>query len=33
LTDGRAWLRDLQDGAERLASLASFHWKALPTQS
>lgn len=33
LTDGCAWLRDLQDGAERLASLASFHWKALPTQS
>jgi len=32
LADGRALLRDLQDGADRLSSLANFHWKALPAQ-
>lgn len=27
LTDGRAWLRDTRDGADRVTSLAQFHWR------
>jgi hypothetical protein len=30
LRDGRAWLRDLEDGADRVTPLSAFHWKALP---
>jgi hypothetical protein len=29
LRDGRAWLKDLDDGADRVTPLAAFHWKAL----
>ena len=28
LTHGRAWLRDLRDGADHVAPLNGFHWKA-----
>jgi hypothetical protein len=28
--DGRVWLRDLQDGSDRVTPLTAFHWKALP---
>jgi hypothetical protein len=31
LSNGRAWLKDLRDGADRVSPLAAFHWKALPT--
>ncbi len=31
LRDGRAWLKDLQDGADRVTPLTAFHWKALPS--
>jgi hypothetical protein len=30
LSSGRAWLKDLRDGADRVSPLAAFHWKALP---
>jgi hypothetical protein len=30
LRDGRAWLKDLADGADRVTPLSAFHWKALP---
>jgi hypothetical protein len=29
VTDGRAWLKGMDDGADRLAPLTDFHWKAL----
>jgi hypothetical protein len=29
LRDGRAWLRDLEDEADRVTPLRDFHWKAL----
>lgn len=28
LADGRAWLRDTRDGADRVTSLAQFPWRA-----
>jgi hypothetical protein len=28
---GRAWLKDLQDGADRVTPLSAFHWKAVMT--
>ena len=28
LKDGRAWLRDVQSGADRISPLGCFHWKA-----
>ncbi len=28
LADGRAWLRDIRDGADRVTPLAAFHWRA-----
>jgi len=31
LRDGRAWLKDLDDGSDRVTPLSAFHWKALPT--
>ena len=31
LTHGRAWLKDLATGADRVTPLSDFHWKALPT--
>ncbi len=31
LRDGRAWLKDLDGGADRVTPLAAFHWKALPS--
>jgi hypothetical protein len=31
LREGRAWLKDLVDGADRVAMLNTFHWKALPS--
>jgi hypothetical protein len=30
LTNGRAWLKDLRDGSDRVGPLREFHWKALP---
>lgn len=30
LRDGRAWLRDVDNGADRVTPLRDFHWKALP---
>ncbi len=30
---GRAWLKDLDDGADRVTPLSAFHWKALPLAS
>ena len=30
LSNGRAWLKDLQDGSDRVTPLSAFHWKALP---
>jgi hypothetical protein len=33
LENGRAWLRDLGHGVDRLAALTDFHWKALPARS
>jgi hypothetical protein len=30
LRDGRAWLKDLEDGSDRVTPLSAFHWKALP---
>jgi hypothetical protein len=29
LVNGRAWLKDLEDGADRVSPLQAFHWKAL----
>jgi len=31
LRGDRAWLKDLQDGADRVTPLSAFHWKALPS--
>jgi hypothetical protein len=31
LRDGRAWLKDLDDGSDRVTPLNAFHWKALPS--
>jgi hypothetical protein len=28
LGDGRAWLRNIDDDADRLTPLADFHWRA-----
>jgi hypothetical protein len=28
LNDGRAWLRNLDDGSDRLCPLSQFHWRA-----
>ena len=28
LTDGRAWLKNLDDGSDHLAPLHAFHWRA-----
>jgi len=28
---GRCWLKDLQDGTDRVTLLSAFHWKAVPT--
>lgn len=28
LADGRAWLRGQHDGADRVAPISDFHWKA-----
>jgi hypothetical protein len=33
LSTGRAWLRDLRDGSDRVSPLRDFHWKALPARS
>ena len=33
LRDGRAWLKDLADGSDRVTPLAAFRWKALPSAS
>jgi hypothetical protein len=30
LANGRAWLKDQRDGADRVSPLKAFHWKALP---
>ena len=30
LKDGRAWLRDIIDGADRVTPLAGFHWRICP---
>jgi hypothetical protein len=30
LSNGRAWLKDLDDGTDRVTPLSAFHWKALP---
>jgi len=30
LSNGRAWLKDLNDGSDRVTPLSAFHWKALP---
>ncbi len=30
LRDGRAWLKDLDDGSDRVTPLSAFHWKAIP---
>lgn len=29
LRDGRAWLKDLDDGSDRVTPVSDFHWKAL----
>jgi hypothetical protein len=31
LRDGRAWLKDLDDGSDRVTPLSAFHWKAMPS--
>jgi hypothetical protein len=33
LRGGRAWLKDLEDDTDRVTLLASFHWKAVPTNA
>jgi len=33
LKGDRAWLKDLQDGTDRVTLLNAFHWKAVPTAS
>jgi len=30
LRAGRAWLHDAQSGADKVAPIAHFHWKATP---
>jgi hypothetical protein len=30
LREGRAWLKNLADGSDRVTMLSAFHWKALP---
>ncbi len=30
LGDGRAWLRNIDDGADHLTPLGQFHWRAEP---
>lgn len=30
LSNGRAWLKDLDDGSDRVTPLSAFHWKAMP---
>jgi hypothetical protein len=30
LKEGRAWLKDLEDGTDRVTPLSAFHWKAMP---
>jgi hypothetical protein len=27
--DSRVWVKDLQDGSDRVAPIGAFHWKAL----
>jgi len=29
--NGRAWLKDIDDGSDRVTLLEAFHWKAVPT--
>lgn len=29
LSNGRAWLKNLRDGTDRVSPLCEFHWKAL----
>jgi hypothetical protein len=29
IRDGRAWVRDLQAGVDRVVALSAFHWKAV----
>jgi hypothetical protein len=31
LRDGRAWLKDVEDGSDRVTPLSAFPWKALPS--
>ncbi len=31
LSNGRAWLKNLADGGDRVTPLSDFHWKALPS--
>ena len=31
IRDGRVWVKDLQDGVDRVTPVSAFHWKALPT--
>ncbi len=33
LSNGRAWLKDLDDGSDRVTPLSAFSWKALPIAS
>lgn len=33
LEHGRAWLRDLRDGSDRISMLSDFHWKAQPAHA
>ena len=30
LQNGRVWLRDLWNGADRISPVSDFHWKAQP---
>jgi len=30
IRDGRAWLNDLENGADRVTRLGTFPWKAVP---
>jgi hypothetical protein len=30
LSNGRAWLKNLRDGSDRVGAISEFHWKALP---
>ena len=29
LSNGRAWLKDMDDGSDRVTPLSAFHWKAM----